>query len=119
MSIDEEDNFGENPLMLACLRGYNKIFKRNKDLNKKSKRCKIAEALLRSGSTLMQFKNDGDSNPLHWSCYYGDYCLTKLLLTKCFDLFYYYNQHGAHPIDYLILDRKESKDPHADAAVNI
>jgi hypothetical protein len=44
--------YGENPLMLACLRGYNKVLKRNKELNKKTKRCKIAEALLRAGSKL-------------------------------------------------------------------
>lgn len=46
----------ENPLILACQRGWNNNYKRVKDIDTKSKRCKITEFLLVNGSNLRIFK---------------------------------------------------------------
>lgn len=68
---------GENPLILACMRGWSNYYKKVKGINAKSKRCKIVEAFLKNGSSLEIFES-GDSNPLHWACYHGDYSLSKV-----------------------------------------
>ena len=43
---------GETPLILSSMRGWNNFYKRVKDFNTKSKRCKIVEMLLENGSSL-------------------------------------------------------------------
>ena len=46
------DIHNENPLMLACLRGYKKSYKRIKNINTITNRCKIVKILLDHGSNL-------------------------------------------------------------------
>ena len=67
--------------MLACVRGFSKTYKRITNVNVITERCKIVKILLDAGSNLSKnYLFHGDSNPLHWACYYGDYGLAKVFL---------------------------------------
>ena len=80
IEINCEDNQGNNPLMLACVRGYNHDATELSDGT--DRKQKIVQMLMDQGANIKMYARDGINNPLHWSCYFGDLMVTRLLVDK-------------------------------------
>ena len=78
--IDSVDVHYETPLMLACVRGYEKVQQKIVDIHQRTYRSKIVKVLLQKGADLNMYLKQGKTTPLHWACFYGDVVLARMLL---------------------------------------
>jgi len=90
--INEQDDYGNTPLLLACKRNY-KFFNSTDNTRKN-----VLEILLKAGAKLNVFAKKNLWTPVHWLCINGD--LESLeLLTQYNALFFTPDYKGFFPID--------------------
>ena len=90
--INEQDDYGNTPLLLACKRNY-KFFNSTDNTRKN-----VLEILLKAGGKLNVFAKKNLWTPVHWLCINGD--LDSLeLLTQYNALFFTPDYKGFFPID--------------------
>ena len=111
LSIDQPDINGDNPLELACIRGYD-ARKTEYYFDKKlgyrtSKRYKVVSMLLDYRNSDMEqeifikvekLKKDANT-PLHWAIYWSDIDLASLVFEQCPGQIFNMNKHGFIPFD--------------------
>ena len=89
INLDQLDENGDTPLLLACSHGYDDELDLNdffigKDSDKKTNKFlenkfKIVKCLLENGVDIRKSISCKKNNPLHWAIYYGDYKTGELI----------------------------------------
>lgn len=90
--INEEDDYGNTPILLACKRKY-RFLHTNENTRKN-----ILEILLNAGAKCNVFAKKNIWTPIHWLCINGDLESLELLINKN-AIFFTPDYKGYFPID--------------------
>ena len=112
ISLDQLDENGDTPLLLACSHGFDEELDLNDFLIKNEEdeqtniflenKFIIVKSLLENGVDIKKSISYNKNNPLHWAVYYGDYQTGKLIYEK-YPLIILRNNNDNHtPLEILL-----------------